>query len=184
MGTCIYDEVKLGKWIEEKRLGLDKASYTRLSEADIGSVKFLPLVGHLYTVRQGGDGNFILNSGWSALEAWGVWTEGRGASLLIPCLTPDETALHTKILLKLNGFAHASRKGTKLVIDIDSQKLFEGFINNETQEIKLALPESKCSRGNVSLRLYIVDPASPHSLSGASDKRLLGVGLTGFKLYR
>lgn len=180
IGSCSFDIYSLNKLVESRRRGLNSAAYITLTNAEIKSMEFTPVLHHVYVTSQGGDGLFALKAGWSGLEGWGVWSDGAQAFLAMPCGASVATKPNIPFSLILKGFAFGPRQGTSLKIDIEDMNLYRGYLDAKPTEIKMSLPTSRCAQGVARIRLVINNPASPFILSGSGDKRMLGVGLMSF----
>ena len=179
-GNCMFDTNLLSSFVENRRAGLNSATYISLTNVEVNATEFIPVIGHVYSTKQGGDGNFIFKSGWNAIETWGVWSEGSVAYLQIPCGRNSVPGGVTKLSLMAQGFVAGSRQSTRLAIIGNGKNLYNGQLSTPT-EIQISLDSDSCMSGSALFKLEIKNPASIYSLTGSGDKRLLGFGLLSFK---
>ena len=116
---------------------------------------------------------FLLD-GWAPYgEAWGNWSEGATASMLLPIPAGKPKSL------KLQARAFVHEKHPKLDVEI----LINGVLQKkvsltefESNQIDIPLPASLLGRDYFKLELKILNPASPRALGIGADDRQLGLG--------
>jgi hypothetical protein len=116
---------------------------------------------------------FLLD-GWAPYgEAWGNWSEGGAASMLLPIPAGKPKSL------KMQARAFVNEKHPKLDVEI----LMNGTLQKkvsltefESNQIVIPLPASLLGRDYFKLELKILNPASPKALGIGEDDRQLGLG--------
>jgi len=116
---------------------------------------------------------FLLD-GWAPYgEAWGNWSEGSAASMLLPIPAGKPK------LLKLQARAFVHEKHPNLDVEI----LINGTLQKkvsltefESNQIDIPLPASLLGQDYFKLELKILNPASPRALGIGADDRQLGLG--------
>jgi len=125
---------------------------------------------HIFQASNSFDGTLI--SGWSGIEQWGCWTEGRTAQLEFKLLEKKE------ILLNLNFRVFPSP--TYFSIDINGVKINEYTVEG-VNEIEIPIKTNYLKEENgvfpVVVQFNIENPAKPEG-----DPRMLGIGLFSFYL--
>lgn len=123
-------------------------------------------------------GNFAIGTGWSSPEEWGMWSNGKAATLILPCeklatLSPNRAL---SLVLKLNPFGEQT-----LDIKQDENTVWAGKIA-EAATISVPLSFKACPSRMTSVHINISNPQSPQELGVSSDGRRLGIGLEKFIL--
>lgn len=116
---------------------------------------------------------FMLD-GWAPYgEAWGNWSEGSTASMLLPIPAGKPKSLK----LQARAFVHV--KHPKLEVEI----LINGALQKKVSltefadnQIDIPLPASLLGKRYFKLELKILNPASPKALGIGEDDRQLGLG--------
>jgi len=125
---------------------------------------------------KGGEGVELLGSGWSQPESWGVWSDGRLATIFIP----KPAQVPKKILIDLRTFVSPANPFQDIAISVNDQFLHEyKFDKAEGNLLALELPASNADFYKIALQLKT--PARPFDLGFNKDRRLLGVGLISAK---
>jgi len=117
---------------------------------------------------------FLLD-GWAPYgEAWGNWSEGGAASMLLPIPAGKPKSL------KLQARAFVHEKHPKLDVEI----LINGALQKkvsltefESNQIDIPLPTSLLGQDYFKLELKMLNPASPKALGIGEDDRQLGLGV-------
>lgn len=116
---------------------------------------------------------FLLD-GWAPYgEAWGNWSEGTTASMLLPIPAGKPKSL------KLQARAFVNEKHPKLDVEILINGVLQKKISLtefESNQIDIPLPASLLGRDYFKLELKILNPASPRALGIGVDDRQLGLG--------
>jgi len=117
---------------------------------------------------------FMLD-GWAPYgEAWGNWSEGNAASMLLPIPAGKPKSL------KLQARAFVHDKHPKLDVDILINGVEQKKISLkefEINQIDVPLPASLLNKEYFKLEFKIRNPASPKDLGISEDDRQLGLGL-------
>jgi hypothetical protein len=116
---------------------------------------------------------FLLD-GWAPYgEAWGNWSEGGTASMLLPIPAGKPKSL------KLQARAFVHEKHPKLDVEILINGVPQKKVSLtefESNQIDIPLPASLLGRDYFKLELKILNPASPKALGISEDDRQLGLG--------
>ena len=112
--------------------------------------------------------------GWDP-EPWGMWSEGKQASLWIrlPEQLPDQLLLIVRLtaMIGIDG-----QQAIDLIVN--GQKTAHWIFHDREQEVRLVISKSIATmRQPMHLSFVIDHPVAPASLGSSSDERLLGVGL-------
>lgn len=136
----------------------------------------VPLNKSISFAKQGA-GVELLGAGWSKSESWGVWSDGKLATIYIPksAQTPK------KLLLDLRAFVSQAMPAQDVSIFLDDQFLAEFRLEKgEGNLLSIKLPVS--ANNFYKIVFDLKTPARPFDLGFNKDKRLLGVGLVSAKL--
>jgi len=136
----------------------------------------VPLNKSISFAKQGA-GVELLGAGWSKSESWGVWSDGKLATIYIPrsAQTPK------KLLLDLRAFVSQAIPAQDVSIFLDDQFLAEFRLEKgEGNLLSIKLPVS--ANNFYKIVFDLKTPARPFDLGFNKDKRLLGVGLVSAKL--
>jgi hypothetical protein len=121
----------------------------------------------------------FLGNGWSGLESWGVWSEARRATMVLPL---DSETLPATLTMDLTSFHAANSDPLKVEISIeggDRKELL--FVPEQPQQsVRLELRREDQVDGTITVQFDIDNPRSPASLGISIDERKLGIGLTRF----
>ena len=116
---------------------------------------------------------FLLD-GWAPYgEAWGNWSEGQVASMLLPI--PDPRPKNLKLLVR--AFVH--KKHPKQDVEIFINGFFQKKISLsefENNQIDIPLPSSVSNSDYLKLEFKMLNPASPKAIGISDDDRQLGIG--------
>jgi hypothetical protein len=117
--------------------------------------------------------------GWSHPENWGVWSEGRQASLLMAMPSPKPTRMRIVLKAMINS-AHPIQTGNLYINGFLAQRL--RLTADQTQ---LDIPLSKAMRERNYLQIEFMpkNPISPKSLGLGDDVRNLGIGLISVEFF-
>lgn len=179
---CGFDPGKLSQVIRGHLAngswgGTGAPTYVRMSGEELAESRFIPTLGNWYMVNIGSVSTNLLINGWSIAENWGTWSDGKNASLALPCWV-IENQLNTFhiIELELTPFIAPSHLYTKLTIHLGTSAVWSGSLVQQSI-IQITLPDKACEINNSLLRFAIDNPVSPLSLGISSDNRKLGIGL-------
>jgi hypothetical protein len=116
---------------------------------------------------------FLLD-GWAPYgEAWGNWSEGSTASMLLPIPAGKPKSL------KLQARAFVYGKHPKQDVEILINGLLQKTVSLtefESNQIDITLPASLLGQEYFKLELKMLNPASPKALGIGDDDRQLGLG--------
>ena len=116
---------------------------------------------------------FLLD-GWAPYgEAWGNWSEGGSATMLLPIPADKPKSLK----LQVRAFVHEKhpRQDVEIWINGLLQKKVS-LTDFESNQIDIPLPASVMGREYFKLELKMINPTSPRALGIGEDDRQLGVG--------
>ena len=117
------------------------------------------------------DGCFLLDGGWSRIEPWGVWSNGRIARLDLP--VPVVGGRH-RLEITLIGFSPHDRQS--VAISLNGKPAGRYFVSSKRPStLALAIPAD--AAGDLTISFRIKHPASPSFLNLGNDQRRLGIGL-------
>ena len=127
----------------------------------------------------------LLGKGWSAPEAWGVWSVGPRAELAIPIrerLEGDVT-----ISLEARAFVAPSQlEGQTVIVEANGTEVAKlSYSRSDAQRVTrlVTVPKDVAARRNpMRIAFSIVKPRSPAELGLSKDDRKLGIGLQALTL--
>lgn len=187
-GACGFDKNKLNAYINSLPANLPAgplptdpftvAAYVWLPDA-IAAQLAVQVAAGAHATTDSGDGNVILGQGWSGPEGWGVWSQERHATLVLPCNANAQlqAASRWELGLKLRPFGKQ-----RIIISGPSGILWQGPINQVDQDIRIAVSRQDCRQGQYQFDLAIPDAMSPKQMGLSGDERMLGVGLASFEI--
>jgi len=145
----------------------DEAEHARALASCSVVVRHDPLI--LSTAAEG-PGLITLGSGWNEPEAWGVWTAGTVATLRLPA------GRYSEVELTGRGFVTSQpvRIGYSTSV---AEPTFVTIADSAPIALRVAVPLDRID-GRRTIRLHLPDAASPADVSGSSDTRILGFGLS------
>lgn len=180
--NCLFDPARLNSYINAtfgvQAHGIAAAHYIHLSNAQAESLHRTVAPGP-HVVHNDTDGTFILGSGWSSPEAWGVWSDGKKSELVFPCdarqyYGPDKPF---SLSLALRPFLEQ-----RVAVTGKSGTLWEGPITTVDQVVRVNVPAADCEAGQYRIRLEIPGAISPADKGMSADARRLGIGLSSFEI--
>ena len=129
----------------------------------------------IYFSRDADGRKEFLLDGWAPYgEAWGNWSEGGAASMLLPIPAGNPKSL------KLQARAFVHEKQPKLDLEILINGLLQKKVSLtefESNRIDIPLPTSLSGQDYFKLDFKILNPASPRGLGVGEDDRKLGLGV-------
>jgi hypothetical protein len=131
----------------------------------------------------GGNASRFVLEGFSHSEAWGRWTAGPSANVVLPLADPVATdlLLELAILPLLHGELHpvcafSVTLNGSVVLRIDETR---GAINH----YEVRVPRALCADASVLvLGIAVAEPARPVDIGQGTDERLLGLGLVTLRI--
>lgn len=128
----------------------------------------------IYFFRDAEGRKEFLLEGWAPYgEAWGNWTDGAFASMLLPIPAGKPKSL------KLQARAFVNERHPKLDVEILINGVLQkkvSLIQFEGNQIDIPVPASLLSQNYFKLEFKILNPASPKALGIGEDDRQLGLG--------
>lgn len=183
---CTVDAERLNTYVNSQEFSATfgaqapsaDARYASLDPAKLDGLR-LRLMPGPHRVGANGDGGVVLGTGWSGREEWGVWSEQKVASLVLPC---DDTQYYGPgkpfaLSIKLRPFNKQS-----LVVSTSAGKAWEGEVTAVDQVISIDVPADSCKDGKYQVTLEMPNAISPLQLGMSTDNRLLGVGLSEYEI--
>jgi hypothetical protein len=144
-----------------------------------------PPVGEPILFSKEGNGwqDFVIH-GFAHPEAWGAWSEGSRAKIVLPLpdLARNEgkaaNANATAIVLKLNALL-SSKKSEQIIRLRINQGSWQTFVLRQSKgnELVLPLPQLTAQQTHLDLEWEIENPQSPKDLGISDDTRKIAVGL-------
>lgn len=136
--------------------------------------------------NRGGDGiQYLMNvglqervfRGWSAPEAWGVWSQGVAAGLAFPMPSPHPK----KLILNMRAFISPLHPSQSVDIYVNGQFLRNAILTQvEGNQIEVILDEADQAK-YLAIELRFRNPEMPKELGMGDDDRLLSIGLVSAK---
>jgi hypothetical protein len=125
-----------------------------------------------------------LIGGWSILEPWGVWSDGKKAILSIAAKDLPE---HFKIAIAYVGFVAENHKEQFYEMEDSKGDVLAkfNFSVGEGQKIKEVVINKKQTidaEGNIVLTIKMLNPLTPVEAGMPSGERLLGMGMSSIKI--
>ena len=176
---CFFDHLKVKDMVESLTIESSEINpfYARFTNEQRLNAALQVLPG-VYQVGEQGSGNFILDTGWSVPEHFGVWSDGSMAKLSLPCSSTqyyfDRHAFRIKLIVQPFGIQDIS-------ITHQSEVLYQGRLLAETA-IDIELKEIDCANERLELTIYLDSARSPLELGYSNDPRKLGVALIKYEL--
>ena len=123
--------------------------------------------------------NPLLIKGWQPFsEDWGVWSDGKGASLILPI------PAYKVELIEINLRAFIAGKDSTLPIQVrlnDDSAIPFNLTNFHNNRILLAIPKSSFVSHFIKVEFIIDSPKRPIDYGIGSDERLIGIGLKSIR---
>jgi hypothetical protein len=122
--------------------------------------------------------NNIFVSGWSGIEAWGRWSDGKQAVLNMELNEiPDNSLLVT---FTTNIFAPGGKLNFSVLVNDESVGDFMLPAGGQTFSVTVPKDNVIGSNGELKIIFEIKNPVSPANAGLSTDPRILGVGLISF----
>jgi len=125
----------------------------------------------------------FMGDGWSANEAWGVWSSGAKSSLRYRVTT--ETFGDSTLLLRGNPFL-SEKQPLRIDIKVNGKTSLTSTIPaGQMNPLELRVPVTTRSPGDiVDVVIEYHDPVSPAQLGISADQRRLAFGITSMKVCK
>ena len=115
-----------------------------------------------------------LISGWSDLEQWGVWTDGRRAKIEFDAPLPGH------FLLLIEGYGYGPNAGRQLLLHV-GDATSEVTLPAQTGEMRVSVDNAKGARV---IEFEIPSPTQPSALGSSKDNRHLGLALVKLRVEK
>lgn len=115
-----------------------------------------------------------LISGWSDLEQWGVWTDGRRAKIEFDAPLPG------RFLLLIEGYGYGPNAGRQLLLHV-GDATSEVTLPAQTGEMRVSVDNAKGARV---IEFEIPSPTQPSALGSSKDNRHLGLALVKLRVEK
>src|SRR5262249_35129333 len=138
------------------------------------------------SLRKGGRTDHCVD-GWSEPEDWGVWSEGEGATLLLDLAEKPATDLQLDVLCRAAGHERFPCSFIRVQVNGHELERWEFRYPESTEHSvwrPLHIPMDVVGTRRLEVRFLVEKPVSPCSWGKKDDGRLLGVGLSAFKVRR
>ncbi|BCW88985.1 hypothetical protein sos41_21400 [Alphaproteobacteria bacterium SO-S41] len=123
---------------------------------------------------EGGTGGIFLGGGWSSLEPWGVWSDGRWAAVQLPLPRGERT--HLVFTCQAYGLKDLTEKSVVRVrangVEL-GRWIFEEFVDPRDYTLELTTD----GRPTALIEFLMENPVAPSALGPSADVRQLGIGL-------
>lgn len=123
--------------------------------------------------------NPLLIKGWQSFsEDWGVWSDGRNATLILPIPAYKVEFIEINLRAFIVGNDPTFPIQIKLNDDLAMPFVLTNFDNNR---ILLAMPKPTFESSFIKVEFMIQSPKRPIDYGIGSDERLIGIGLKSIK---
>jgi hypothetical protein len=136
-------------------------------------------------MRRFGSSPSVVGQGFSCTDAWGCWTSGREASLLVDLA--DEVSGDLDVTLQAHAFVHARHPRQQVHVSVGGTPLAHWELTVEAPERVLTarVPAALLRTGEpLQLTFRLPDAASPAAFRINPDPRLLGLGVRHVRITR
>ena len=128
-------------------------------------------------VGTGEEGSLVLGTDWWNVESWGVWGQTRSTLWMMPPASDNES-------YRLTVFARAFPPNPvsyqRVTVYVDGKLTTVWDVQASEGEFSVAVQRS---RGHaVKVEFVVEKPVSPHDIGVSADTRVLGLGLSKFRL--
>lgn len=126
-----------------------------------------------------------LGDGWGRPEAWGVWSNGENAELVLNRKQfPDNSPVNLRFAM--NVYVTPKHPSQRIEIRVDGNLVEQYRAEYPTTRIALDVPVNDkdllSGSSRVNIDFHLLDAVSPHSLGESADVRRLGIGLVNVTL--
>jgi hypothetical protein len=165
----LYELIKDFQIGNETILSIFRSKQVPKPEVQLGKlIRFTP---------EGQGRAFIRLPGWSFIEPWGIWSDGKEGSLVFP-LTPGLEGRSLQINLALRAFVTPAHPVQKVEIWANGNLLqTESFNQSDAKMVKVLVPATVNMQKELTLTLKYLNPISPRALGVGNDTRRLAVGI-------
>jgi hypothetical protein len=138
--------------------------------------------GASYNFSISGDGSRMLSSGWSGLEAWGVWSNDKNSVLKFKF---EQPLIKDQVVTFVGNIFAPKDMSQEIVFVLNGQEIHSQVLsgNISGQSIRVVIPSELINdrSGVVELLLKYSSPVSPKELNLSTDDRSLAFGLIEIK---
>ncbi|MDX9670474.1 MULTISPECIES: DUF6311 domain-containing protein [unclassified Pseudomonas] len=114
-----------------------------------------------------------LAKGWSTPEAWGTWSDGQDAELLLR-VSPGTRA----IVIDALAFAMPPNLSQRVIVSINGVEAYSTRLTQvQGNRLEIPLSAAQAAEENLTVRLQLPDAISPKKLGFNDDARVMGLGL-------
>lgn len=121
----------------------------------------------------------VFRTGWSSPEAWGRWTDGKEAKILVPKPRNQESDL--VMSLQVTSFVNKQHINQEVKIFVNGTELRRELFSDKNPDIglEISIPRDLLSmnEGYFEIKFVLEDSISPQELKLSSDPRKLGIGI-------
>ena len=124
--------------------------------------------------------SFVLGAGWSIPEAWGVWSDGKSATLRLPIPDGERGDLRLRVLAL--AISRTGRQDVRVLVG-GREVASWSYGSQQASEMKEAvIPAALVPAGDeIEIAFEMANPGPP---ANSADTRNLGLGLEDFELSR
>lgn len=138
--------------------------------------------GHMLSTKEFSEAGVATMSGWSNLEPWGVWSNGKFSEILIYA---GESSNLYEVTFQIKGYTPTEDPVRKVKITANGRLIGELDLSDETETQNYTFQfNTKPDEEFIYFGLLISNPISPYELDRGYDVRRLGIGLSGFQLKK
>jgi hypothetical protein len=138
--------------------------------------------GERYNFSISGDGSRMLSSGWSGLEAWGVWSNDKNSVLKFKF---EQPLIKDQVVTFVGNIFAPKDMSQEIVFVLNGQEIHSQVLSGNigSQSIRVVIPSELVNdrSGIVELQLKYSSPISPKELNISTDDRSLAFGLIEIK---
>ena len=117
---------------------------------------------------------FVLLSGWAYPEAWGTWSDGRSAKLVLP-LPSDNPS---KFVLKSRAFVFQQHPQQILIVRVNEEFSHRVVLEKDQgNEIIIPIPPKALKNGYLMIDFEFQAPLKPKDVGFGDDERSLAIGI-------
>jgi hypothetical protein len=137
---------------------------------------FMPTVGEVIGFGRDQSTKYLLNvsHGWAHPEAWGIWSDGGQAQLIIGI--PQSGA--TSLTLSTRAFVTAKHPTQEIGMIINGEQRPNITLTKDSNnQITIPITKADQQAGYLNIEFQFKNPARPKALGLGDDDRLLSIGL-------
>lgn len=149
-------------------------SCAALGIQSISSDELMPIFPLQFTKSKQGT-RFLIPGGWQYPEAWGVWSKGATATLVLPL--PSNSRKPTRVILELNPFVTPAHPKQEVAITINGSFVKKLDLYGKSK-VELDIPGAYTQFHYASIEFQFRNATSPKALGvDPNDDRTLAIGL-------